>query len=192
MARSANWHLDDQGWCRAATRVPSPNFDDRPSGVAIELLVIHCISLPPGEFGGPSVLDLFTNRLDWGAHPYFEQIRGLKVSAHFLVRRDGQLIQFVACTKRAWHAGVSHFEGRDRCNDFSIGIELEGIDTLGFEPVQYEVLARVARSLAKAYPLAAAAAHSEIAPGRKSDPGALFEWSRFLESGHVPLRRMRV
>ena len=169
---------DALGWLPTARRVPSPNYDQRPSGATIDLIVIHNISLPPGVFSGDAVIDLFTNRLDWDAHPYYRAIRGLKVSAHFFIRRDGSLIQFVPCTLRAWHAGVSTWQGRERCNDFSIGIELEGSDELPFDDAQYDALRRLVRVLNAAYPVKATVGHSDIAPGRKSDPGPHFAWQR--------------
>jgi AmpD protein len=184
-------YLDNTGWCVGATRIDSPNCDDRPAGTVPDLLVVHSISLPPGEFGGSEIIALFTNRLDWDAHPYFASIRGLMVSAHFLVGRDGSLMQFVSCDRRAWHAGASSFEGRSGCNDFSIGIELEGLDTAPFEAAQYETLVGLGRALLHRYQLVAAAAHSEIAPGRKTDPGRGFEWQRFLGPTQVPLRRIQ-
>ena len=158
--------------------IASPNYDDRPPGESICLLVIHAISLPPGEFGGPGVKQLFTNALDPAEHPYFEEIAHLRVSAHFFIRRDGDVIRFVHPEKRAWHAGVSAWRGRERCNDFSIGIELEGCDTLPFEAVQYERLAGLVRALAGRYPIEAVVGHSDIAPGRKTDPGPCFEWGQ--------------
>lgn len=171
------------GGLALATRfVPSPNCDERPKGVEIELLVIHAISLPPGKFGGEGIEDLFLNRLEPSAHPYYACIADLKVSAHFLVRRDGALVQFVPCTKRAWHAGASTWRGRSRCNDFSIGIELEGSDEVAFEGVQYEVLARLTQAVRDAYPIVEIVGHSDIAPGRKTDPGPCFEWHRYRES----------
>ena len=157
----------------------SPNCDDRPPGQAPELLVVHGISLPPGEFGGPWIEALFTNRLPADGHPYFAAIAGLRVSAHLLVRRDGAIVQFVPFHRRAWHAGTSQWRGRERCNDFSIGIELEGTDTLPYAPAQYAVLGRVAAGLCRAYPGLCADAvvgHSDVAPGRKSDPGIAFDW----------------
>ncbi|MDY7577514.1 1,6-anhydro-N-acetylmuramyl-L-alanine amidase AmpD [Herbaspirillum sp. RTI4] len=171
--------LDKNGWCPAAQQVPSPNFDARPAGVAADLLVIHNISLPPGEFGGPYIADLFTNRLDCQAHPYFEQLRPLRVSSHFLVRRDGSLLQFVSIHDRAWHAGVSQFEGRHGCNAFSIGIELEGSDFVPFDDRQYATLAALTAALHDAAPLDAISGHEHIAPGRKTDPGPFFDWQRF-------------
>lgn len=146
--------------------------------MAIELIVIHNISLPPGVFEGDAVIDLFTNRLDWEAHPYFQEIRGLEVSTHFFIRRDGSLIQFVPCTLRAWHAGASNWRGRERCNDFSIGIELEGSDDLPFTDAQYAVLLPLLATLKTSYPIQAIVGHSDIAPGRKTDPGPHFVWQR--------------
>lgn len=166
------------GWVDGAQRIESPNCDERPQGVPIELVVLHGISLPPGAFGGTGVVELFTNRLPHRAHPYYAQLSGLRVSAHFFVRRDGRLLQFVSCHHRAWHAGVSSWRGRERCNDFSIGIELEGTDHLPYEATQYEVCAALLEALALAYPLTAVAGHSDIAPLRKTDPGACFDWSR--------------
>ena len=159
--------------------IASPNCDERPEGSTIELLVIHNISLPPGEFGGPGIVELFTNRLDPGAHPYYHEIAGRKVSAHFLIRRDGELIQFVPCGRRAWHAGESNWRGRSRCNDFSIGIELEGTDEVPFEDAQYERLAGLVHALAADYPGIPSVGHSDIAPGRKTDPGPCFDWARY-------------
>ena len=168
------------GFASGMRYVPSPNCDDRPAPGGVSLLVIHSISLPPGEYGGDSVERFFTNRLDAGAHPYFEGIRDLRVSAHFFVRRDGEIIQFVPVGRRAWHAGASAWRGRARCNDYSVGVELEGIDDSAYEPRQYARLAELVRALRIAMPLSAIAAHSDIAPGRKSDPGPLFDWPRFL------------
>jgi len=148
--------------------------------VPVDLLVVHNISLPPRVYGGGAIEDLFLNRLDPDGHPYFASIRALRVSAHFLVRRDGELVQFVPCSKRAWHAGISSFQGRERCNDFSIGVELEGSDDDPFEAVQYEVLAGLVRTLRTRYPLAHLAGHSDIAPDRKTDPGPCFDWQRLL------------
>lgn len=178
----APWRIDIAGWLSDATprfrRLPSPNFDPRPAGMTVELLVIHNISLPPDEFGGPGVEQLFTNTLDPDEHPYYAEIQGLKVSAHFFIRRDGSLLQFVSCLERAWHAGASQWQGRERCNDFSIGIELEGCDSQPFEEAQYETLGRLTAALRAAYPLRALVGHSDIAPGRKTDPGPCFDWSR--------------
>lgn len=168
------------GWLQGARRVDSPNFDARPGDEAPSLLVLHAISLPPGEFGGEAIEQLFTNRLDPQAHPYYAGLRDLRVSAHFLVRRDGELVQFVATDRRAWHAGASSWRGRARCNDFSVGVELEGSDAEAFTPVQYERLAGLVVALRRALPLRDVAAHSEIAPGRKTDPGPHFDWLRLL------------
>jgi AmpD protein len=164
------------GWCQGALRYDSPNFDARPAGAAVELLVVHNISLPAGRFGGPHIADLFTNRTDFAADPSFADMRGLTVSAHFLVRRDGRAIQFVSCNERAWHAGVSCFGGREQCNDFSVGIEMEGSDFVAFSPAQYETLAALTVALAARYPIAAVQGHEHVAPGRKTDPGPFFDW----------------
>ena len=171
--------MDESGLIAGIRPIPSPNCDARPAGSTVELLVIHNISLPPGEFGGPGIVELFTNRLDPGAHPYYREIAGRKVSAHFLIRRDGELIQFVPCGERAWHAGESSWRGRSRCNDFSIGIELEGTDSVPFEDAQYARLAALARALATKYPGLSSVGHSDIAPGRKTDPGPCFDWARY-------------
>ncbi len=170
--------LDAAGWLGGVECMPSPNCDDRPAGVVPQLVVIHAISLPPGEFGGPAVLDLFANRLDPDAHPYFAALAGRRVSAHFLIRRDGWPIQFVSCAARAWHAGASCWRGRERCNDFSLGIELEGDDFSPFEPVQYVALEALIAALRRHFPLAAAVGHADVAPARKTDPGPRFDWSR--------------
>jgi len=156
----------------------SPNFDDRPEGTQVSLIVIHNISLPPGEFGGPYIEDLFLNRLDPEAHPFFREIEGLQVSAHYLVRRDGEVVQFVDPGKRAWHAGASSYKGRERCNDFSVGIELEGADDVPFAEPQYAALATLIRELESRFGPLDLAGHSDIAPGRKTDPGPWFDWSR--------------
>lgn len=166
------------GWVSGVRRIASPNCDARPPGVPIALLVIHNISLPPGEFGGQAITQLFTNTLDTEAHPYYAQLRGLKVSAHFLIRRDGGIIQFVPCGKRAWHAGASTWHGRSGCNDFSIGVELEGSDHEPFAEPQYAALSRLIRLLRRAYPIRAVVGHADIAPGRKTDPGPCFDWQR--------------
>ncbi|MCG6876870.1 MAG: 1,6-anhydro-N-acetylmuramyl-L-alanine amidase AmpD [Betaproteobacteria bacterium] len=171
--------IDEQGVASGARFIASPNFDARPIGAALTLLVLHNISLPPGIFGGQAVIELFTNTLDHRAHPYFDGLRGLRVSTHFLIRRDGELIQLVACTRRAWHAGSSQWRGRPRCNDFSVGVELEGSDVLSYEPPQYLQLARLTRALRARYPLPEIAGHSDISPGRKSDPGPSFDWARY-------------
>lgn len=170
--------IDEQGMAASARQIPSPNHDQRAPGVPICLIVIHNISLPPGEFGGEGIIELFTNRLDPEQHPYYREIYQRKVSAHFLIRRDGELIQFVPCGARAWHAGVSQWQGRERCNDFSIGIELEGCDDRPFETAQYEVLDALVVALRRAYPIEGVTGHSDIAPGRKTDPGPYFDWSR--------------
>ncbi len=178
--------IDDQGWLVEAAHCPSPNRDERPSGIDIELLVVHAISLPPGRYGGGFVQDFFCNRLPVDAHPYFAEIAAMRVSAHCLIERDGRITQFVSFDDRAWHAGVSCWNGRECCNDFSIGIELEGCDDDGFESLQYEQLARLAIALGRRYPAlqtnslgAAICGHSDIAPGRKTDPGPGFDWASF-------------
>jgi AmpD protein len=170
------------GWLGGARRVPSPNRDSRPAGTAISLVVVHAISLPRGRFGGDAIERLFTNRLEAGAHPSFADLAGLRVSAHFLVRREGEVVQFVPLQERAWHAGASRWRGRERCNDFSVGIELEGTDEGGFENVQYARLAGLLRQLILRLPIRDIAGHSDVAPGRKSDPGAGFDWQRLLRS----------
>lgn len=168
------------GWLSGVRRIASPNCDARPPGTAINMLVIHNISLPPGEFGGEAIAQLFTNILDTEAHSYYAQLRDLKVSAHFLVRRNGEIIQFVPCSKRAWHAGTSLWQGRSCCNDFSIGVELEGSDQVPFSDRQYAALARLTRLLQRTYPLRAIVGHADIAPERKTDPGHCFDWPRYL------------
>ena len=177
--------IDPAGWLLAAAHHPSPHCDDRPAGTAIDLLVIHNISLPPGEFGGSAIDDLFLGRLDPAAHPYYRIAAAAgPVSTHFLIRRDGALIQYVPCRRRAWHAGRSCFGGRERCNEFSIGIELEGTDTLPFEPAQYLTLARCTLALLCQYPAITPeriVGHSDIAPGRKTDPGPFFAWVRYRD-----------
>ena len=169
---------DRDGWMRGARRIDSPNHDARPVGTTISMVVVHAISLPPAQFGSGDIARLFTNTLDPDAHPYFAQIFAQRVSAHFLIRRDGELIQFVACEQRAWHAGVSYWKGQERCNDFSIGIELEGCDDIPFEEAQYRRLIELTTGLRECYPIAAVVGHSDISPGRKSDPGPCFDWSR--------------
>jgi AmpD protein len=169
----------DHGLVSGARQLPSPNCDARPAGAGVELLVVHGISLPPGEFGGPWIDALFTNCLPPQAHPFFADLAGLRVSAHLLVRRDGELVQYVPVDRRAWHAGRSAWQGRTDCNDFSVGIELEGTDAQPYEPVQYAVLARVIADLCRRYPALSEeriVGHSDIAPGRKSDPGIAFDW----------------
>ncbi|WP_332816296.1 1,6-anhydro-N-acetylmuramyl-L-alanine amidase AmpD [Ramlibacter sp.] len=170
------------GWYRFARRLDSPNFGPRPAGAAVDLVVVHSISLPPGRYGGDEVQALFTNRLDWDAHPYFKSIEGAQVSAHFYVRRGGEVWQFVSCDDRAWHAGASCWRGRDNCNDDSVGIELEGIEGGPFEPAQYEALASLCAALAQRYPVRHVAGHEHIAPGRKRDPGPGFDWGRLKRS----------
>lgn len=165
------------GWCRGAERIDSPNHGPRPAGTAIVLVVLHSISLPPGRYRGDAVERLFTNRLRPAAHPSFAALRGLRVSAHFFVRRDGRLLQFVSCDARAWHAGVSSWRGRPNCNDYSIGIELEGLEGRHFSSAQYQVLLKLLRALAHQYPLQAITGHEHVAPGRKRDPGPGFDWA---------------
>lgn len=171
-------HINSQGIVEEAKFIPSPNFDARGPDSTIDLIVIHNISLPPQQYGGPGVEELFTNRLNPEEHPYYREIYQRKVSAHFFIRRSGELIQFVSCLNRAWHAGVSSWKGKERCNDFSIGIELEGSDFDAFEPVQYEQLNSLIHCLKQAYPITAVTGHSDIAPGRKTDPGPFFEWDK--------------
>lgn len=171
--------IDAAGWCDLAVRLPSPNFDDRPADLDINLLVVHNISLPAGKYGSSHVCDLFCNKLDYNADPSFEELRGIRVSAHFLIRRDGALIQFVPTTARAWHAGLSSFNGKERCNDFSIGVELEGCDAEAFTDAQYQTLCRLTVALQRRHPLTDVAGHQHIAPGRKTDPGPFFDWPRY-------------
>jgi N-acetyl-anhydromuramoyl-L-alanine amidase len=173
-----DYALWQDGWYRFAKRLDSPNFGPRPAGTQVDLIVVHSISLPPGVYGGDEVLRLFTNQLDWNAHPYFKTIEGMQVSAHFFIRRDGMCWQFVSCDDRAWHAGASSWCGRSNCNDFSVGIELEGLEGETFEPAQYEKLASLCDAIAARYPVAHVAGHEHIAPGRKNDPGAGFDWAR--------------
>jgi AmpD protein len=179
-------HVDPaSGVLREARQVPSPNFDARPAGTAADLIVVHGISLPPGEFGAPWIDRLFTNSLPTDVHPYFETAASGRVSAHLCIRRDGAITQYVGFNDRAWHAGVSCYEGREACNDFSIGIELEGTDTLSYDPSQYRALAEVVAALCRAYPSlrpTRLAGHSDIAPGRKTDPGAAFDWAHARRS----------
>ena len=171
--------LDAAGRLDGARYIASPNCDARPPGEAVTLLVIHNISLPPGEFGGDAIERLFTNALEAAAHAYYRGLADARVSAHFLIRRSGELLQFVPCTLRAWHAGASSWRGRGRCNDFSIGIELEGADDVPYADAQYQVLAQLTRTLQSAYPIADIAGHCDIAPARKTDPGASFDWLRY-------------
>lgn len=177
MARRQVWR---QGWWAGARHRPSPNFGPRPPGEAVTLVVLHSISLPPGQYGGDAVERLFTNRLPCDAHPYYASLRGLKVSAHFFVRRSGRVVQFVSCDQRAWHAGASRWRGRENCNDWSVGVELEGLEGQTFEPAQMLSLARLLRALARRYPVAEAVGHEHVAPGRKGDPGPGFDWLRLL------------
>ena len=181
--------VDATGVVAAARQMPSPNHDPRPNDAAVRLVVVHGISLPPGCYGGDEIAALFTNRLDPTAHPYFEAIADLRVSAHFLVRRDGALVQFVRCADRAWHAGASCWAGAARCNDFSIGIELEGVDDEPYEDAQYDTLVALVAGLRACYPIEDVVGHSDIAPGRKTDPGPAFDWSRLPGARHsVPER----
>ncbi len=188
--------IDDDGWVRGVRALRSPNFEARPEGAVPTLIVVHNISLPPGEFGGDAIGELFLNRLDCSAHPYYDaHLRELRVSSHFVIRRDGALEQFVSCDARAWHAGASNFLGKPRCNDFSIGIELEGSDYIAFESAQYETLAALVRALIARYPIEALAGHSDIAPGRKTDPGPFFDWPRLareaaLTDRYFPYQRL--
>lgn len=174
--------LRADGRLAGARFVPSPNHDDRPAGSEVSLVLLHSISLPPGRFGGDAIERLFTNCLDPAAHPYFREICTLKVSSHFLVRRNGALVQFVPVHARAWHAGASSWRGRGRCNDFSVGIELEGTDDDPFSPAQYRRLVALLRTLRRVLPLRDVAAHSDVAPGRKTDPGPRFDWPRLLRA----------
>ncbi|WP_374593988.1 1,6-anhydro-N-acetylmuramyl-L-alanine amidase AmpD [Aquabacterium sp.] len=186
------------GWYCKAARIDSPNFGPRPADSEVSLVVIHSISLPPGVYGGDAIERLFTNRLDWSAHPYFQQIRGAEVSAHFVIRRDGSLLQFVSTDDRAWHAGKSSWQGRGNCNDYSIGIELEGLEDHPFEPAQYGQLTALLNAIAKVYPITHVVGHEHVAPGRKRDPGAAFDWvalaknlgwpDRYFPGGQPPRR----
>ncbi len=184
-------HVDRSGVIRAAAQIASPNCDERPAGARISLLVIHGISLPPGEFGGPWIVELFTNKLKIAAHPYFAKLADLKVSAHFLIRRDGSLAQFVPCALRAWHAGISTWRGREGCNDFSIGVELEGTDDVPYADAQYAMLAALTRALRRRYPIRDVVGHNEIAPERRTDPGPAFDWKRFRQLTLPRTRRPR-
>ena len=169
-----------EGWWPGARAVPSPNHGPRPSGTAVSLVVLHSISLPPGQYGGREVERLFTNTLDWNAHPYFQTIRGLEVSAHFFVRRGGRVLQFVSVDRRAWHAGRSSWQGRENCNDYSVGIELEGLEGETFTDAQYRGLSRLLAAVRRVCPIEAIAGHEHVAPGRKADPGPGFDWPRLL------------
>jgi AmpD protein len=174
--------LNSQGWFSGVRKVPSPNFDARPSRMPISLLIIHSISLPPNEFGGNGVSQLFTNTLNPDEHPYYEQLRGVKVSSHFFIRRNGEIVQYVSCLYRAWHAGLSRWQGRTRCNDFSLGIEMEGSDFVPYTDAQYLSLSYLTRRLQRAYRFSDITGHSDVAPQRKTDPGPYFEWARYLKS----------
>lgn len=187
-AGSSPW---DGGWHRAARRLASPNYGERPASAAsaIDLIVVHSISLPPGEYGAGNVQRLFTNTLDWDAHPYFQSIRGLAVSSHFFIERTGRVWQFVDCDLRAWHAGKSEYRGRSQCNDDSIGIEMEGLEGLDFEAPQYQALAQLCLDIGQRYPIEHIAGHEHIAPGRKQDPGPGFDWRRLQGALHWPLSR---
>lgn len=180
---SIDYHIDDAGWLQRVRHCPSPNFNQRPADVGIDLLVVHNISLPPGEFGGGYVEQLFTNCIDCTAHPAFAELRDMQVSAHALIDRRGELTQFVSFHERAWHAGKSSYTGRDNCNDFSIGVELEGTDTLPYSAAQYQTLAALTRALLRYFPgmrYDRIVGHSDIAPIRKTDPGPAFDWARYL------------
>jgi N-acetyl-anhydromuramoyl-L-alanine amidase len=170
--------LNAAGYVESATQIDSPNFDARPENTTIDLIVIHNISLPPSIYAGPGVVQLFTNQLNPNEHPYYAEIYTRKVSAHFFIRRDGELIQFVSTHQRAWHAGESSWQGHERCNDFSVGIELEGSDFEAFESAQYKTLKLLLKALKKTYPIQQIVGHSDIAPGRKTDPGSYFEWDK--------------
>lgn len=185
MATSSSNKNIDSGWLSLARKIPSPNFNARPRGGEVDLLVLHNISLPPGEFRGDDIISLFTNCLDCSAHPFYAELQGLEVSAHFLIRRDGDLIQFVSTHDRAWHAGVSVWCGRENCNDFSVGIELEGCDDMAFADAQYRTLVALITALRGMYPSISPeriVGHSDIAPGRKTDPGPAFDWDRLHAS----------
>ena len=184
---SNHWTIDDEGWLKTAGIIPSPNYEARPDGQHIELIVVHGISLPPGQYGGGYIQQLFCNHLDPQHHEYFEKIHQLRVSAHCLIERDGHVQQFVSFLDRAWHAGVSCWQGRENCNDFSIGIELEGCDDDGYDARQYDALATLVISLRKQYPAIkgrSICGHSDIAPGRKTDPGPLFDWTKLKQLIH--------
>ncbi|MDH3460668.1 MAG: 1,6-anhydro-N-acetylmuramyl-L-alanine amidase AmpD [Burkholderiaceae bacterium] len=187
-SRSRRGEWASGGWFAGARRCSSPNRGERPAGIEVELALIHSISLPPGRYGGNEIEHLFTNCLDWEADPYFQSIREIKVSAHFVVRRDGELLQFVGCDERAWHAGASAWRGRENCNDYSVGIELEGMEGERFEPAQYVCLSEVLKALARRYPISGVAGHEHVAPGRKQDPGVGFEWLRLITLLDWPAR----
>jgi AmpD protein len=180
-----------EGWLREAVHVPSPNVDERPAGTRVELIVIHSISLPPGRYGGGHVQALFTNRLDPGRHPFFAEVAEARVSAHLLIERDGRITQFASFDRRAWHAGKSVFQGRARCNDYSIGVELEGSDFEPFTDAQYGALNAALTAVCAAYPVRFVCGHSDIAAERKTDPGPFFEWDRLALPASVSLRPAR-
>ena len=180
---SALWQ---DGWYRFGRQLESPNFGPRPDQALVDLIVIHSISLPPGDYGNQNVQRLFTNQLDWDADTYFQGIRGLQVSSHFFISRQGDLWQFVSCNARAWHAGQSAYRGRSNCNDDSIGIELEGLEGSTFEAAQYETLGALCSALLAQYPIAHLAGHEHIAPGRKEDPGQGFNWLLLQQSTALP------
>ena len=183
-SRSPRWQ---RGWWTGAQALRSPNHGPRPAGADVNLVVLHSISLPPGQFGGGHIAKLFLNQLDWQAHPYFQTIRGLQVSAHFVLLRDGQRLQFVSTDRRAWHAGTSAWRGRANCNDYSIGIELEGLEGGLFTAAQYAALVPLLQALARRHPLQAITGHEHVAPGRKHDPGPGFDWPALLaQPGYPP------
>lgn len=175
-----------EGWYQFAGQIASPNCGPRPDQTEINLIVLHCISLPPGQYGGDEVQRLFTNQLDWGAHPYFKSIEGMAVSSHFYIRRKGELQQFVSCDQRAWHAGASSYQGRSNCNDNSIGIEFEGVDDARFDERQYETLVNLCAAILQRYPITQVAGHEHIAPGRKTDPGSGFDWALLQQALSLP------
>ncbi|MCD8339623.1 MAG: 1,6-anhydro-N-acetylmuramyl-L-alanine amidase AmpD [Burkholderiales bacterium] len=176
--------IDSNGWCKEALTNESPNHDKRPEGTDISLIVVHSISLPEGCYGGNDIRDLFLNSLDFDKHPTYNTLKGLHVSSHFFISRKGKLHQYVSCNDRAWHAGISEFNGRKVCNDFSIGIELEGTDKQQFEEIQYKVLSQLIGALVKVYPIDSVVGHEHIAPGRKTDPGIGFDWKKLIQLGH--------
>lgn len=185
--------LDRRGWLKphaTVRRIASPNYDKRPKATEPTLLVLHNISLPPGEFGGPEVIDFFLNKLDYSSHPWLERLQGISVSAHFFIRRDGLIVQFVSTQHRAWHAGISCFDGCERCNDFSIGIEIEGTDILAYTDEQYAALKSLTAALRAQHPLSAVRGHEHIAPGRKTDPGPAFQWRRYARENRWLLRQL--
>nr|WP_314862774.1 1,6-anhydro-N-acetylmuramyl-L-alanine amidase AmpD [uncultured Undibacterium sp.] len=181
-AQADAWDMDAQGWCLQVQPLASPNFGQRPAQMAISMLVIHNISLPLGQFGSNYIAELFQNTLNCDAHSSFASLRGLQVSSHFLILRDGRVQQFVSALDRAWHAGISHFQGREGCNDFSIGIELEGCDSQPFEDAQYMSLLKLSQALLRHFPIEHIVGHDEIAPGRKTDPGPYFDWARYQQA----------